>query len=56
MDKIRLNPAELKVVSFESVPTDEARGTVRAHFITSTPSCINTDCGPSRCVSSPCAC
>jgi hypothetical protein len=56
MDKIRLNADELQVESFDAAPAARDRGTVEAHLITSTPSCINTDCGPSRCASSPCAC
>lgn len=56
MDKIKLNPDSLQVESFDAAPAAQTRGTVQAHLITSTPSCIRTDCGPSACASSPCAC
>jgi hypothetical protein len=58
MDKLKLNLDELTVETFQSAPVSEQRGTVEARefFASSLRTCIDTNCGASYCVSSPCAC
>jgi hypothetical protein len=57
MNKLKLNPDDLTVETFESAPVSRQRGTVEARefFATQQITCAVTRCR-TGCVSSPCVC